>query len=835
MKNNFKIFLISLLIIFLQIKCVLSENFKFEANELNYLNDEKILKGIGNIKIIDNSNNSEIYADEFKYNKGSQILYINGNIKFIDQINDLVINAQNLTYYKKLEKIISDKLIEAEIQNKYIFESNNIEYLRNERKISSNKLSSLKDNIGNIFKVDNYEYFINKGLINTKKLKLTDLNKNKYLIEDAIINLNLSEVRGKKINLIDIENNNYFVEDAMVNLNLNEIIGKDVSINLDKNTFNNPENDPRMKGNSIFVSKDKTTLTKGVFTTCKKRDKCPPWVLSAKQIEHDKQKKQINYKDAWLKLYDVPVLYFPSFFHPDPTVKRQSGFLIPTISNSNTFGSMFSIPYYHVISDNKDLTFSPRIYSNRDILLQSEYRQVNKNTKHNLDLSLFSQNKFGLDFNEPKGHFFSNSNYSVNLKNFDESFVEMNIQQTSEESYLKSYNLKSPLINSNTTLNSYVDFNASREDLSISSSVEVFEKLTPQKSNDRFEFIYPNIEIVKDTDLFKNFDGNVTFHSNFYQKKYNTNVYEGALINDLRFNSNTNFTDLGLLNKFKFLFKNVNTKAKKSHKYRNSTDTQLLSAVQFETSYPLSKTTPEGNNLLTPTASIMFSPNKSRNIVNEDRPVNTNNIFSFDRIASSETVEGGLSLTVGSNFKKINKQEDQVIELDLAQVFRVDENNDLPSNSTIGNTSSDIIGKLKLEPNKYFNLEYDFSLDNSLSESNYNLIKSEISVNKLVTSFEYLKEDNIIGDESYLSYKTEYNFSDSGSISASSRVNKKTNLTEFYNLVYEYKNDCLVASVGFDKKFYNDTNLKPEKNLFFTVTIKPFGKVKGPNISKLRD
>ena len=48
------------------------------------------------------------------------------------------------------------------------------------------------------------------------------------------------------------------------------------------------------------------------------------------EIKHDKNKKQLIYDDAVLKVYNVPVLYFPKFFHPDPTVKRQSGFLKPS-------------------------------------------------------------------------------------------------------------------------------------------------------------------------------------------------------------------------------------------------------------------------------------------------------------------------------------------------------------------------------------------------------------------------------------------------------------------------------------------------------------------------
>ena len=47
------------------------------------------------------------------------------------------------------------------------------------------------------------------------------------------------------------------------------------------------------------------------------------------EIKHDKNKKQLIYENSILKLYDFPIFYFPKFFHPDPTVKRQSVFFGP--------------------------------------------------------------------------------------------------------------------------------------------------------------------------------------------------------------------------------------------------------------------------------------------------------------------------------------------------------------------------------------------------------------------------------------------------------------------------------------------------------------------------
>ena len=114
---------------------------------------------------------------------------------------------------------------------------------------------------------------------------------------------------------------------AYIDLEKNEILGSDFNLIFDKNLFSNPENDPRLKGRYILTNKDETIMKKSTFTTCKNiKGKCPVWSISAEEVNHKKEKKRIEYKNAWLEVYDMPIAYFPYFFHPDPTVKRQSGF-----------------------------------------------------------------------------------------------------------------------------------------------------------------------------------------------------------------------------------------------------------------------------------------------------------------------------------------------------------------------------------------------------------------------------------------------------------------------------------------------------------------------------
>ena len=107
-----------------------------------------------------------------------------------------------------------------------------------------------------------------------------------------------------------------------------------------------------------------------------------------------------------------------------------------------------------------------------------------------------------------------------------------------------------------------------------------------------------------------------------------------------------------------------------------------------------------------------------------------------------------------------------------------------------------------------------------------------MNVNNFVTSFEYLEERGDIGSKSYVKNQTRYSFDQNNSISFSTRENRELDMTEFYNLVYQYENDCLRAAIEYNKNFYSDDDIKPEEELLFTFTIVPFSKISSTNISK---
>ena len=89
-----------------------------------------------------------------------------------------------------------------------------------------------------------------------------------------------------------------------------------------------------------------------------------------------------------------------------------------------------------------------------------------------------------------------------------------------------------------------------------------------------------------------------------------------------------------------------------------------------------------------------------------------------------------------------------------------------------------------------------------------------------------------MNNNSYLSSNIKFNLNKSNNIQFSTRENKSSNLTEYYNLVYQYKNDCLAASIEYNKDYYDDRDIKPEENIFLKLTIIPIGQTSSPNLKE---
>ena len=191
-----------------------------------------------------------------------------------------------------------------------------------------------------------------------------------------------------------------------------------------------------------------------------------------------------------------------------------------------------------------------------------------------------------------------------------------------------------------------------------------------------------------------------------------------------------------------------------------------------------------------------------RNINNDQLRLNTSNLFSLNKLNDIDVIEKGTSLTLGTDYSYLNNDDFEKLNLSLGQVYNLDYNNKMSSQSTLNKKTSELVGNLKYNINQASNIKYKFSLDENLNDLNYNEISGKFRVNKLVTNFDYIEENNHIGDNHFINAGLSLEIDGSNSLNFKTRENFKTNTTEFYNLSYQYENDCLIAGVEYNKQFY---------------------------------
>ena len=670
MKSKFIIVFLILTFNLSSLNFTAAEEFNFNTTELQILENGNILKGINGGEINTKNNEIVIRADNFEYNKLTTLLKAKGNVRLIDKIADIIIETNEIVYLKNKEEIYTKgksktlkgkhlqidaiqyfkynkitSLLEAKgnvvlnEKNKNItIYTNEILYLMNEEKISS--LGKTNINIEDKYNIEGNNLILLKDkmvLSSKKNAIITDSESNTYKLEQFQYSINQEILKGKNITAITNDKKNksdeFFFKTGFFDLKKNKFLGKDIVAKFHKDLFGNNENDPRISAVSGYGDKTNAYFKKGVFTSCKKTDKCPPWKITSDEIHHDKIKKQIKYKNAWLEIYDFPVVYFPKFFHPDPSVKRQSGLLKPELGSSNNLGSSIYIPYFLAISDDKDLTIKPRLFEDNKFLLQNEYRQKTKNSFTIADFSIVNgHNSSPQDKGGTRSHLFTNTLVDLSLDSFKKSMLQIKYQKVSNDNYLKLFNLQSPLLlDDNSVLESKIQFDLEHQNYDLTTSFEMYETLSGSNS-DRYQYVLPSYDFSKNFSL-NNIDGSFNLNSYGNNTLNDTNVLASSISNDLNYSALDKFFDNGIKTNFELALKNINTVGKNNSIYKNSLQSELMSAYTYNASLPLIKKNSKTFNTLEPKLSLRFSPHEMKNNSNESRRIDVSNIFSSNRLS----------------------------------------------------------------------------------------------------------------------------------------------------------------------------------------------------------
>ncbi|WP_292101627.1 LPS assembly protein LptD [Brevundimonas sp.] len=135
-----------------------------------------------------------------------------------------------------------------------------------------------------------------------------------------------------------------------------------------------------MAATAVRRSENVNELNYAIFTPCPICDaegnpKEPSLSIQAEKVVQDEELRAILYRNAVFRLGGVPVFYLPFFAHPDPTVDRASGFLVPIPSYDEGRGLSLEVPYLRVVSPSEDWLISPQFNTDVAPLLNLQWRR----------------------------------------------------------------------------------------------------------------------------------------------------------------------------------------------------------------------------------------------------------------------------------------------------------------------------------------------------------------------------------------------------------------------------------------------------------------------------
>ncbi len=757
-----------------------------------------------------------INANEVQLNKETKIVYAEGNV----QISD---NKKNVIFAEKAEYNRSSGLMrsfgETDIitSEKFRIQGEDIFYDNKKKLIYSNSRSIITDINGNKIYADMFNYLATKNMFFSQG----------------------------EIKVVDNRNNEYRFSEIYIDEKKRKIVGSDV-----KSFFNDPSfktderNEPRFFANSAIIDDKGTTFEKGIFTSCKNRkgEKCPPWSIQAKKIEHSKAKKTVYYDEAVLKIYDFPIFYFPKFFHPGPTVKRRSGFLFPTLKDNTTVGFSASVPYFWAISENRDMTFTPKIYAKENLLVLNEYRHAFKNSFLIVDSSYTKGYKETDKFKKTDGarsHLFAKFNHDLSKEDFS-SNLEINFQRVSNDTYLKVHDINTALADKDKNIvKKNINYEFQDDENYLNVSAAMFENLTATDSEKtRFEYSMPNI--LFERNLYTGDRAGVfDIRSNAFVRNYKVNQTTKFWVNDVDWQSNPFISLAGIQNKFKGLFKVVNYEAEGAEKYKTEgLNSEFSGVIGYEAKLPMSKKIDSKGeiNFFTPKLSLRYAPGHMRNIQDDNLKLSYNNLFSLNKNSQPDVIEKGESVTVGFEISN-NELKDGIpgeknYSLSIGQVHSFKENESIPSRSSLDQKASDLVGEAYLKLSENFTIKNEFSIDHNLNDLNYNDLEANLILGNTSFNLGYLEESNHIGTSNYIKSGVKVDFSNSAQLNFNIKKNLETESTEFYDLAYDYINDCLKAGLLFRREFYTDRDVASSDSLMFRITLFPFGEARSPLIDR---
>jgi LPS-assembly protein len=579
-------------------------------------------------------------------------------------------------------------------------------------------------------------------------------------------------------------------------------------------------------------------LSRAVYTTCDlcKTDptKPPLWQLRSRSAVQDSENKRIEYRDAVLDIYGVPVAAFPYLWHADPSVKRGSGFLVPSFGQSSRLGVFLSTPYYWVLDEQSDATITPTVSTQQYLNVNTQYRRRFNDGTLTVDAGL------GNDRKQIQADIFARGRFA-----YDDTWrYGFDLDRASSAEYLRDYraNNRGDVLTSRLFIEGFGTGAYTKLD-SIA-----YQGLVDSIKQSRLPYVLPRYtySIVGEPDAL---GGRVSFDTT------NFNVVRAIGTNTQRVGGTVNWQRpfSGLLGEqYGLTLQGVGaaysaTSLNQNPNYYSQGSTEqvrLHPQVALDMRWPFVRDAGSlGTQTIEPIAQVVVSPNgtgnRNQRTPNEDSldfEFTDQNLFSLNKFPGIDRLEGGVRANVGlhANWTFGGSQLDGLV----GQSYRTHKDDTFPVGSGLDKRMSDIVTRTTFTPTSWLDLTGRSRLDRSRLTPRFADALASVGTPKFRLGGGYIYSavnpyfyyDSATIPASYYVHRNEVTLNASSQIdhyrfSGYVRRDLQTSKLTSAGVRATYEDECFIFDVNYNKRYTSLNGDTGASVILFQVTFKTVGQV----------
>ena len=593
----------------------------------------------------------------------------------------------------------------------------------------------------------------------------------------------------------------------------------------------------------IRVGGNTSILKSGVFSPCNlcREDptRAPLWQIKAAEVEHDQEAQIIRYRDAWMEIFGIPIIYVPYFEHPDPTVKRQNGFLAPSFGASEVLGSTIQQPYFWAISNDKDFTFSPIFTTKRGVVAVGKYRELFPNGTMDLrgsgTIADRTNTNGSIESNVFRGHIDSTARFDIN----DAYRMGVDVQRATDDTYLRIYNFSTE---QNLTSRAFIEGFNGRNYLAVNGYL--YQGLRSADIDTELPIIHPLAEYnyMSDPGIA---GGKYTLDASLLAltrtEGRDSRRLSVALGWELPYTGPAGdvYNLVARVQGDGYWIRGVDPSGDEvnpSIATKSGVTGRIFPQIALQWRYPWVRHSGTTHQVVEPIAQVVVAPNGSNpgDIPNEDSldfEFDDTNLFSLNRFTGVDRVSPGTRVDYGLKWT-VTGEDGGSASAFVGQSYRLHKDSVLEQGSGVEDNLSDIVGRVEIKPTYALDLGYRFRLDKDNFTPRRNEFDLRVGPPALNLNLGYVLIDpdaqaDEFGGREELTWTLYSRLSQYWSAFGGMRIDLEAEETREANIGLTYEDECFMIQAIGRRSFFSDREIQPENSVYVNFVFKHLGGTTG--------